>query len=240
MSVRRLAVLSCVCAALVMVVGSVAARPKPAPAAKQPKMTKGITLEGLDPAFARQLAPRPLSRDEANDIVKQGRGTVDAPKFAIKHLGPEQRAQILGIDDPTGLPDPLVFDARTTYHDDANYLEIVSNDGGAAVRPLRNYFYFLGSDAVMASRFTRPSALLHFKAAANTRYLLECSVDAGQTTVFSASDTRGEYTVSTDDKATLLYTRDQVGGDELVVVQIAGDTPMWYLDGCELTASRRP
>jgi hypothetical protein len=237
-SLSRLAVPFIGCALLALV-GSVAAKPPAKTTAAAPKLTKGVTLEGLDPEFARQLAPRPLAKDEANEIIKQGRGQIDSPKFNIKHLEPVQRAQILGAGDPAALPAALVFDARTPYHDDDNYLELLSNDGAVYLRPLRNYFYFMGGDAVMASRYTRPSAVIHFKAAANTRYLLECAVDGGPQTTFSAADSRAEYSVTTDDKATLLYVRDQVGGAENVVVQIAGDTPMWYLDGCELTASPR-
>ena len=43
----------------------------------------------------------------------------------------------------------------------------------------------------------------------------------------------------TDDKATLLYMRDQGGAFEEVTVQVSGNAIAWYLDGCELTASRQ-
>jgi hypothetical protein len=49
---------------------------------------------------------------------------------------------------------------------------------------------------------------------------MACAVDGTNATTFIANDGRSEYSVHTDDKATLLYLRDQGGVDEDVVVQV--------------------
>jgi hypothetical protein len=227
-------------AALALWIGTVAAKTPVTKDSVPFKPGKAISIEGIDPVFTKQLTPRPLNKDEINNLQKLSAVPTYVPKFQVKHLEAKQIAQLVGASDPTALPAPVVFDARTTYHDDATYMEIEGYNGGqVGVRPLRNYLHFTGPDDVMASPFLRPSVLIHFRARANTRYLMECAVDASGDTTFHAADTRGEYTVSSVDKTTLLYMRDQAGAGEDVTVQISGDKPGWYFDGCELTASAR-
>lgn len=142
--------------------------------------------------------------------------------------------------EPAALPRAIRFDARTTYHDDATYLEVLAYGGAhVGVRPRRNYFHFTGTSDAIASPYLRPGVLIHFRARADTRYLMECAVAAGSPTTFTAVDARGEYSVRTDERSTLLYIRDQLASDEDVVVKVSGDTSGWYLDGCELTQSPR-
>lgn len=212
-----------------------------APKGKLPDKLPPMKPVAIDPAVAKQIKPRALSKSESIELQKKVGVESVPPSFKnIKRLDPVQRALILGQADPAALPGPIVFNARTNYHDDSTYMELQAYNGGSVgVRPLRNYIHFIGTEEVMASPYLRPSLLIHFKAQANTRYLLECAVDGGAVTTFFAADSRGEYSVTSDDKATLLYMRDQLGATEDVVVQVSGNKPGWYMDGCELTASPR-
>lgn len=235
---RRVALAGAGLAALAFV-GTVAAAPKSA--VDPPKSaTKKLDLVGVDPAVAKQLSPRVPAKAEQQELLKRAAPQLDVPAFNVKHLEPATRGQLLGASDPEALPPAVVFDARTPWHDDATYMEVTAYDGaGLGVRPLRNYLHFLGPESLMENRYTRPSVLIHFRARAGTRYLLECSVDtSGPAATFFAADARAEYSVTSDDRATLLYVRDQGAATEDVVVQVASNATSWYFDGCELTASR--
>jgi hypothetical protein len=227
-------------AALALCVSSVAAKPTGKEESALPQKNKSIDLKGIDPAIAKQLSPRMVKADEQLELQKKTVGDAFVPQFNVRHIDGLARAKLVGVNDPESLPGPRVFTARTTYHDDQTYMEILAYNGASlGVRPLRNYYHFMGSPEVMGSPSLRPSLLIHFRALANTRYLLECAVDGQTATTFFASDNRGEYTVHTDDRATLLYMRNQGATFEDVVVQVSGNADHWYLDSCELTASRQ-
>ena len=230
--------------ALALCIGSVSAKPtdlseKSRPKASQP-FIPGQGVGAIDPAVTKRITPQVTRKDMLLDLQKRAAPEAYVPTFNVKRLEALERAQLLGATEPAALPGPRVFDARTNYHDDQTYMELLAYNGASAgVRPLRNYFHFMGSDDVMASPYTRPALILHFRAQPGTRYLLECAVDASDPTNFYATDDRGMYAVHSSDKATLLYMRDQTGSVADVVVNINGDRPGWYLDGCELTASAR-
>ncbi len=228
-------------AALALCIGTVAAKPGGQEQSSQglPSQKKAKGMQGLDPGLAKQLAPRFVKKEELLELQKRSIPEVFVPQFNVRRVDPLALAKILGVGEPGALPGPRRFDARTHYHDDSTYMEVLGYGGASVgIRPLRNYLHFIGSPEVMASRFTRPSVIIHFKALANTRYLLECAVDAQAASNFFASDARSEYSVTTADKTTLLYMRDQGGIDEDVAVQVSSDGQAWYLDGCELTPSR--
>jgi hypothetical protein len=231
--------------ALAVCVGSVSAKPnespmKPSATPKSFISGQGPGVAAIDPAVAKRIKPQAMKQELVNDLLQKSAPETIVPLFNVKRLEAKQRAALLGAADPAAVPGPRRFDARTNYHDDSTYMEVLAYSGGSVgIRPLRNYIHFMGSDEVMASPYLRPGALIHFKALANTRYLLECAVDASGQTNFYAADGRGQYSVNSIDKATLLYLRDQVGTTEDVVVQVNADRPGWYLDGCELTALAR-
>lgn len=200
---------------------------------------KGQTpnVQAVDPVVAKRITARALSVQEKRALKKRVSPVATPPKFELQRLSAPQKAELLGTSDPAALTSAR-FDARHTYHDDNTYMEILAYGGGhVGVRTLRNYLHFNGAPEVMASASARPSVVIHFRAQANTRYLIECAVDGAPATTFSASDNRGEYSVHTDERATLLYLREQGGASEDVAVQVAGNTPGWYLDGCELTSN---
>ena len=104
------------------------------------------------------------------------------------------------------------------------------------VRSKRNYLFFSGATGDALGAYEGAYGELHFTAAPRTRYLLECAVDAGPAMTISAADDRGQYSVSTSDKASLLYRRDNPSNAaEPVVVRLAANYNHWYLDRCELS-----
>lgn len=226
--------------ALALCIGSVSAAPLKN-AGEGGKMKGGkAPISSIDPAVAKQIVPRVLKQQDALELQKKTIPLESIPTFKIRRLDPIQRAELLGQPDPASLPGPIVFNARTSYHNDKTYMEILAySGGGVGVRPLRNYLHFMGPADVMASPYLRPGVLIHYTAQQGMRYLLECAVDAGASTNFTAADGTHEYSVRSDDKATLLYMREQLAATTEVVIQIAGDQPGWYLDGCELTAIPR-
>lgn len=220
-------------ASLAVLVGSVAAAPKKG--SGEGGQTADVHTQDVLPS--KRPAQRAFTVQERREFKKRASPVASPPEFLIKRLSRPEIAELLGTSDPAALTSAR-FDARHTYHDDSTYMEIFGYGGGSVgVRPLRNYLHFTGSPELMASRYERPSVLIHFRAQPKTRYLIECAVDGGPATSFFAADGRGEYSVRTDDRATLLYLRDQADSAEDVAVQVSGDTPGWYLDGCELTSS---
>ena len=216
---------------LVAVVGSAAAKPttngKPVPA----KASK------LDPVWARALTPKPTGEVMAPAAMAAARDkAMVVPAFAVKRLTQLEKGDVLGAA-PAAIQGPLVYDSRTLYHDEENYMELISTPvSSMTVRTKRNYLYIYGSEAGVLSPYNAAGAELHFTAAPRTRYLLECAVEAGPTMTISATDDRAQYSVSTDEKATLLYRRDNLGATpEPVVVRIAADRNQWYIDRCELS-----
>ena len=130
-----------------------------------------------------------------------------------------------------------MYDSRHLYFDDDNYLELIAlPQSYVHVRSRLNYLFFSGPSASELPENTGASGELHFTAAPRTRYLLECAVDAGPQMTISATDDRGQYSVSTSDKASLLYRRDNnTAVPEPVVVRLGANYNHWYLDRCELS-----
>lgn len=217
-------------------VGSVAAKPTAAvTAARPPKLTTGITLEGVDPVFAKQLSARPLTTVE-RAALRNADQVVDAPKFAVKKLDSVQRARILGADDSAVLPDSRVFEAQGLVLDDATWMAVGSSVSGATVRTKANFISFQGP--VDTSAPYRAAAVIHFVAEANTRYLLECGVEAAPGITFTARGPGGEYAVASDDRASLLLVHDAGERGPVNFELNASDVP-WHLEGCELSSYRR-
>lgn len=219
---------------LALWIGSVAAKPA-APAAKPVKLTTGVTLEGVDPIFARQLSARPLTATEraANRNADQ---VADPPRFNYKKLDAVSRARILGADDTAILSDTRVFDAQNLVLDDATWMSVGSSVSGATVRPKANVISFQGP--VDTSALYRAAAVIHFNAEANTRYLLECGVAAGPGVTFTARGAAGEFQTTSDDRASLLLVHDAGAAGPVNLELNASDVP-WHLEGCELTSYRR-
>ena len=239
MSIRRTSILALVTGAVTLLAGTVVAKPESATKPAIPT-TKPAPKPRLDPTVKKQLTPRPLKSDELAQAHKQIAAAVaPPPAFALKRLDPGQRATALGAAEPASVQGPWVLSARRPWLDDHTYLEVSSTSASVDLRTGRDYFLFGGPQSVHDSIFTRPRAELHFRAESGMRYLLECSVDAGAPTTFFASDLRGEYTVSTADRTTLLYLRDQPGPAEDVLVSISADRTGWYLDRCELSVAAR-
>lgn len=159
------------------------------------------------------------------------------PNFAaVKRLTLKQKAAVLkGLEEQ--ITGPIRYSARQTYHDDEHYLEVLPGSANVSVRPLRDYFLMMGPDAAFASEFVRPQALVHFRAHAGRRYLLECAIDMAFNGVGTATalglETGARYTVSTADRATLLFLHE-ASVDGPMTVSVGADRP-WYLDGCELS-----
>lgn len=218
-------------------IGSVAAKPTvAAPAAKVVKLTSGVTLEGLDPLFGRQLSPRPLTATERT-ALKNADQVVDAPNFNnIKKLDAVARARILGADDGASLPESVVFDAQNLVHSDSAWMSVGSLASGATVRPKANVISFQGP--VDASAPYRAAAVIRFNAEANTRYLLECGALAAAGVTFTARGPGGEFSTVSDDRVSLLLVHEsgERGGVNLELN--ASDVP-WHLEGCELSSYRR-
>lgn len=229
----RLVVALVGCAALALI-GTVAAKSPPPSAPLAPKLTKGVTLEGVDPVFAGQLSPRPLSATEAAAL--RNAGSVAAPKFTLKHLDPVHRLRILGADDDAVLDAPTVFDAQNLYHDADNWMIAGTARVGASVFPGENYIAFTSPDPGFAGG---AGAVVRVKGVPGTRYLLECSLVASESgTTFSARSPSGEFTVSSDARATLLAVHDMNAAGPLTF-DIGASSQPWYLEGCELFAYRR-
>lgn len=220
--------------ALALWSGPVDAKPS-APATRPVKLTTGVTLEGVDPLFARQLSPRPLTANERT-ALKNADQVVDAPKFSIKKLDAVQRARILGADDTAILSDTRVFDAQNLVLDDTTWMSVGSSIMGATVRPQANVLSFQGP--MDPSAPYRAAAVIHFVAEANTRYLLECGVTAGPGVTFTARGAAGEFSTTSDDRASLLLVHDADGRGPVNFELNASDVP-WHLEGCELTSYRR-
>lgn len=234
MSSSRFVVVSALCAVLALI-GSVAAKPavqKPL----EPKLTKGVTLEGVDPVFASQLAPRPLGNGEALALKNSAKGPADAPKFMNKRLASEQRLRILGADDNTSLPDARVFDAQNLYHDAEHWMNAGTARIGAMVYPQQNYIAFANTDPAFAGG---AGAVIQIRGETGTRYVLECNLEAGASgTTFSARGPAGEFSVTSDARATLLLVHDaNVNGP--VNFDIGASQSPWYLEACELSSYRR-
>lgn len=223
-----------VAAGLVLYIGSVAAKPA-APPVKPTKLTTGITLEGVDPVFAKQLSARPLTPTERT-ALRNADQVVDAPKFNIKKLDAVSRARILGAEDGASLPEPVVFDAQNLVHSDSTWMSVGSLASGATVRPKADVISFQGP--VDASAPYRAAAVIRFNAEANTRYLLECGVLAAAGVTFTARGPGGEFSTTSDDRVSLLLVHEsgERGGVNLELN--ASDVP-WHLDGCELSSYRR-
>lgn len=203
-----------------------AADPKPAPV----PAPKPILKQKLDPAWAQQLS-KVAKQNPPSPKLEQ------VPNFAaIKRLTLQDKTVVLKAA-PEQITGPLRYSARDTFHDEQHYLELVSNAGTASVRPLANYFMLSGPDAAFAETYTRPEVMIHFQAQAGRRYLLECAVDlafVGAGTVSAMDTTTGvRYSVSTTDKATLLFLHEATA-EGMTHVRLTGDRP-WYLDGCELS-----
>lgn len=223
-----------VVAGLVLYIGSVAAKPAASPV-KPAKLTTGITLEGVEPVFAKQLSARPLTPTE-RAALRNADQVVDAPKFSHKKLDSVQRARILGADDSAVLPESRVFDAQTLVHDDSTWMSVGSHVSGATVRPNANFISFLGP--VDTSAPYRAAAVIHFIAEANTRYLLECGAAAGPGVTFTARGPGGEYATASDERASLLLVHDAGERGPVNFELNASDVP-WHLEGCELSSYRR-
>ncbi len=201
-----------------------AAEPKPVPAPKP------VVKQKLDAAWAKQLS-KPVKQSPPSPKLEQ------VPNFAaIKRLTLQDKTVVLKAA-PEQITGPLRYSARNTFYDEQHYLEAASNAGTISVRPLANYFMLSGLDVAFAEVYSRPEVVIHFQAQAGRRYLLECAVDiafVGTGTVSAVDLTTGiSYSVSTADKATLLFLYE-ASGDGMTHVRLTGDRP-WYLDGCELS-----
>lgn len=234
----RLVVLSVGCAVLALCIGSVAAKPALTAAPASPKLTKGVTLEGVDPAFGRQLSARPLTASERTGL-KNADQVVGAPKFNnIKKLDAVARARILGADDGASLPDSLMFDAQNLYHSDSTWMAVGQGANGATVRPQVDLISFEGTEEPSSS--PRADAVIHVPVEAGTRYLLECVVEApaGQSVVFTARSPSGEFSTTSDERVSLLLVHD-AGERGTVNFELRGSALPWHLEGCELSSYRR-
>jgi hypothetical protein len=234
----RLVVLVVGGAALALCIGSVAAKPTPPAPPASPKLTKGVTLEGVDPAFGRQLSPRPLTAGERVGL-KNADQVVGAPKFNnIKKLDAVARARILGAEDGADLPDSLMFDAQNLYHNDATWMAVGQGAGGATVRPLVDLISFEGTEDPSGTH--RADAVIHVPTEAGTRYLLECVVEAaaGETVTFTARGPSGEFSTTSDERVSLLLVHDS-GERGAVNFELRASARPWHLDGCELSSYRR-
>lgn len=162
--------------------------------------------------------------------------SIVVPTFNIKKLTPEERGMAMGVT-PAAIQGPLVYDSRHLYFNDDNYLELLALPPNFVhVRSMRNYLFFAGPSGSELPENTGAWGELHFTAAPRTRYLLERAVDAGPPMTISATDDRGQFSVSTSEKASLLYRRDNnTTSPDPVVVRLSGNYNHWYLDRCELS-----
>lgn len=231
----RLAV-ALVAGALVLFVGSVAAKPRvTAPTPVEPKLTKGVTLEGVDPVFAKQLSPRPLGGGETAELRNKLQPQGDTPKFRIKRLEQVHRARILGADDDATLADPVVFNAQNLYYDQHTWMIAGTGTIGATVDPQRNLIAFDTTYENPGQRVAR----IRFKAEARTRYLLECGVEAapGVNATFTARGPNGEFSTTSDERAALLLVHD-AAVEGPVILELGASAGPWFLEGCDLTGHR--
>jgi hypothetical protein len=244
----RLLVAGCLGAALVALVSSAAAKPtKPTnnspdqQAGKPPAMKQGLTLDAV---WAKGLTPAlpnaKVSVTPADAAVARDQKYV-APTFNIKKLTPEQRGVAMGTT-PEAIQGPLVFDSRNLYHNDDHYLELLAlSPSYTHVRTKRNYMLFSGPTGEPLANYAGSWGELHFLAAPRSRYLLECAVEAGPQMVISATDDRAQYSVSTSEKASLLYRRDNETAVAVpVFVRLSANYNHWYLDRCELSWTPMP
>ena len=237
-SVRvRLGVVGGLVGVLVAAVGSASAKPNAKPGAEAKQLPQKASK--LDPVWVKGLTPtQPGGKGQLTPVAAaavRDKAIVD-PSFVIKRLTPEQRGEAMGTA-PAAIQGPLVFDARNLYHDDEHYMELLSTGGSYThVRTKRNYLFFSGATGAVLGAYEGAYAELHFTAAPRTRYLLECAVEAGPAMTISATDDRGQYSVSTSEKASLLYRRDNVTNvAEPVMVRLGANYNHWYLDRCELS-----
>jgi hypothetical protein len=230
-------------ALLVVAVGSAAAKPtgnkNPEQTGKLPPMKAkldAVWVKGLTPTLPNaKVQVTPAAAAAARDQVMK------VPTFTIKKLTPEEKGAAMGTTAPAILG-PLVFDSRTLFHDDEHYLELLAlAPSYVHVRTKRNYLFFSGLSGEALSEYGGAWGELHFMSAPRTRYLLECAVEAGPMMTISATDDRGQYSVSTSDRASLLYRRDNLSAAaEPVMVRLSANYNHWYLDRCELSWTPMP
>lgn len=239
-SVRvRLGVVGGLVGVLVAAVGSASAKPNAKPGQGTEATQLPQKASKLDPVWVKGLTPTlPGGKGQLTPVAAaavRDKAIVD-PSFVIKRLTPEQRGEAMGTA-PAAIQGPLVFDARNLYHDDEHYMELLSTGGSYThVRTKRNYLFFSGATGAVLGAYEGAYAELHFTAAPRTRYLLECAVEAGPAMTIRATDDRGQYSVSTSEKASLLYRRDNVTNvADPVMVRLAANYNHWYLDRCELS-----
>lgn len=201
------------------------------PVEKPPPLLKK-KAPALDAAWANQLTTRHPAKVTVPDIKK----VEPSPNFAaIKRMTLEQKAVALQTA-PAQVTGPIKLSARAPFHDERHYLDIESGEGKVFLRTKGNYAYFLGPDAVFASVHIRPRMNVAFQAEPGRRYLLECAIDVAgtETGTITAAAAGAMYSVSSSERATLLFRHDGGATAEQVIVEIAGDRP-WYFDGCELS-----
>ena len=155
-------------AALVLCIGSVSARPETSPGKFVPKLDR---TAGVDAAIARRIKPTALTKDQAVELQKRVTPEAAVPAFKIRRLELGEKVQLLGASGPEALPGPLRYDARTNYHDEQNYMEILAYNGGSVgVRSGRNYLHFSGTVEALASQYTRPTAVIRFRSPADRAF----------------------------------------------------------------------
>lgn len=203
--------------------GIAAAKP-PSPSAKP-----GISLPKLPSVWAKQIvssAVKPLVKPPLELM----------PDFAsVQQMTPEDKAAALGTT-PAEVEGPLTFSARKTYADDRHWFEVDSRNGKVLLRTSRNYILMTPS----SSGGGQPQIDLHFTAAANRKYLLECTIDVQSgvsQTIVARDGSATEYSVSlTAAKTSLMYRLRAAPTSREMTVQIAGTTAtQWYFEGCELS-----
>lgn len=230
-------------ALLVVAVGSAAARPTGDKNSEQAGKLPPMKAK-LDPVWVKGLSPKlqdakvqvsPAAAAAARDQA------IVVPTFSIKKLTPDQKGAAMAAA-PAAIQGPLVYDSRHVYYDNENFLELIANaPSWVHTRTQRNYLFFSGQSGEVLPEYGGSWAELHFLAAPRTRYLLECAVDAGTPMTISATDERAQYSVSTSDKASLLYRRDNETAVPVpVVVRIKANFNQWYLDRCELSWTPMP
>ena len=196
-------------------------KPAPAPTKKPP---------ALDPVWAKQVASQLRGQPEA-----QTRPLEAPPNFAaIKRMTVVQRVTALQAQAPEQVKGPLRFSAQKNYYDEHHHLELYSFAGRVSLRTSMDYAFLSGPPEAFVNQYDRPMAVIRFLAETGRRYLLECAVDVpggGPPATISARSGGTVYSVSTTEKATLLFLHDAAAAAESaeVAVSITGDRP-WNLD----------
>jgi hypothetical protein len=203
--------------------GIAVAKP-PSPGAKP-----GVSLPKLPSTWAKQII-----HTTSKALVKPKLELM--PDFgSVQQMTPADKAAALETT-AAEVQGPLTFSARRTYVDDRHWFDVDPANGGMVLRASRNYI-LMNPPSTGGSQ---PNIELHFTAAANHRYLLECTIDVQSgvaQTIIARDGSATEYSVNlTAAKATLMYRLQAAPTSREMTVQIAGTTAtQWYFEGCELS-----